>query len=215
MQSSPSKTTNEVVFEAKKDQLIKHCQSLSKAGLKSILGTSDTLTKSVYHMYQNFKEDNTAINAYQGAQYKALDAENMSEEERAFLQNHLYIMSGLYGLVRPLDTIGLYRLPMATKLNEEALHHYWRAPLKSILQDKSILNLASKEYALALDPSLEVIEVKFNKAPSHTVKTLRGLLVKYLAFKGSTALATVKTFYALDYHFNAEKSSDKILVFTK
>lgn len=215
MQDAPTKETKDPLFPQKKDRLLKIIQDTSKTDLKALLDTSDALTDRVYSMYQYFTEDNVAIKAYQGAQYKAIDVQAMEDESLKFLQDHLFIMSGLYGLVRPLDTIGLYRLPMAVKLESEPLHHYWREPFKETLKDKTLLNLASKEYALALDPSLEVIEIKFDKAPSHTVKTLRGLMVKYLAFKQSTALDTVKTFYALDYHYNDAASSEKILVFSK
>lgn len=215
MQDAPAKEKSGHLFTKKKDRLLTIIQDKSKEDIKALLDISDALTERVYTMYQYFTEDNIAINAYQGAQYKAINVQAMADESLTFLQDHLFIMSGLYGLVRPLDTIGLYRLPMAVKLESEPLHHYWREPFKEALKGKTLLNLASKEYALALDPSLEVIEIKFDKAPSHLVKTLRGLMVKYLAFKQSTALDTVKTFYALDYHYNDEASSEKILVFSK
>lgn len=215
MKAALAKGHSTLVFPEKKDRLLSQVQNLSKAELKDVLGISDSLTAKVYSMYRHFKENNIAIKAYQGAQYKAIDADALEEESLDFLHDHLYIMSGLYGLVRPLDKIGLYRLPMAVKLESEALHHYWREPFKTTLKDKTILNLASKEYALALDQSLDIIEIKFDKAASHTVKTLRGLMVKYLAFKKSAALDTVKTFYALDYHYNEEASTEKIIVFTK
>ncbi|MFW5841915.1 MAG: YaaA family protein [Bacillota bacterium] len=215
MQEAPSKEQSSHVFPSKKDRLLSILKKTSKENLKAMLDISDSLTERVAAMYHDFTETNVAIKAYQGVQYKAIDVGSMDKESLAFLQEHLFIMSGLYGLVRPLDTVGLYRLPMAVKLESEPLHHYWRAPLKDTLKGKTLLNLASKEYALALDPSLDVIEIKFDKAPSHTVKTLRGLMVKYLAFKQSTALDTVKTFYALDYHYNDDASSEKIIVFSK
>ncbi len=215
MQESRAKSRRNPHFKDEKQTLLTYLQTMDQPTLKRYLSLSDNLLNLNYNRYQNFDELHTALNSYTGAQFKALDYQSLSKTEKQFLDDHLYIISGLYGLVKPKDTIGLYRLPMALKYKDIPLTSYWKASIKSLLHDEVILNLASAEYSDALDQSLTVINVKFDKAHSMVVKQLRGFMVRFIAEEKVTAVEPLKAFQALSYKFSYFDKKTNTLVYNK
>ena len=176
-----------------------------------------------------------AVLAFNGDVYEGLQAKTFTEEDFDFAQNHLRIISGLYGLLRPLDLIQPYRLPMGTKLANprgKNLYNFWGDIITQTLNhhiaqtgNKFVLNLASNEYFKALDPeklSVPVIHVTFkeNKNGKYRVvsfyaKRARGLMSNFIIKNKITNLDDLKAFDTEGYSFNADESTPEKLVFTR
>ena len=216
-----SKDVHEHVFHHEKTTLLKQLKSFDTNALAMLYQSSKRIAEENYQRFQRFNEDSKAIFSYTGAQFKALDAERLPKESLDFLNQHLYIMSGLYGLVRPFDTIGLYRLPMGVTL-DQPLKKYWIEPLKRFLKDDTILNLTSQEYSEALCNSLHIINVDFYikksgklKKQAMEIKKQRGQLVKYLALKKTLSLDVIRGYKEDGYCYNQAYSSKQNIVFIR
>ncbi len=214
MQAAKTDDHNHPLFHKNKQVLLKYLQNMSLIKLKTYLSLSDALLQTNYERYQNFEEVHKAGLSYTGTQFKALDYKSLDRSSQAFLNDCLYIISGLYGLVRPNDTIGMYRLPMELTYNNQKLSNYWKKPIKDHLKDTRVINLASKEYSDALDKSLQVITIKFKGAHAMLAKKLRGLMTRYIALNKAETLESLKAFSAEGFFYNPEASTDGILVFS-
>jgi cytoplasmic iron level regulating protein YaaA (DUF328/UPF0246 family) len=174
-----------------------------------------------------------ALFAYIGEAFKALDAATCSQEELAYLQDNLFILSGVYGLLKPLDQIEMYRLEMAQRgvaPSGQSLYEFWRLKvenqlLKSLAKDEFLLNLASSEYSdLIQSPKLRsrmvtphFFEEKSGqlKAVSVFSKQARGTMAKWCARNELTEPKAVQEFTELGYRFAAEKSSENEWMFIR
>ena len=148
--------TSKVLFEKEANILIKQLQSYSVVDLKKIMSISDNLSKLNYYRFQNFdlnSEDSApAVLLFKGDVYKGLQADNFSEDTLKYAQKKLRILSGLYGVLRPLDRIYPYRLEMGTKLSvsgHKNLYSFW----KDILT-KHLLSELKSEFGLKPFPFL-------------------------------------------------------------
>lgn len=155
------------VLSAHTAELSETTRDLTASKLKSLMRISDDLAKLNYERFQAFKTKGRIVGAKQAALafngdvYHGLDAENLSHEDFEFAQDHLRILSGLYGLLRPLDAIQPYRLEMGTGLKNprgKNLYDFWGDTIakeinKTLKKQNSntIINLASKEYFSAID----------------------------------------------------------------
>lgn len=182
---------------------------------------------------KNLVHSSPALFAYIGEAFKALDAESCSDVELAYLQNNLFILSGIYGLLKPLDQIEMYRLEMAQRgvaPDGVSLYEFWRvkvekALLKALAKDEHLLNLASSEYSdLIQSPELRsrmvtphFFEEKSGqlKAVSVFSKQARGTMAKWCATKELTNPKAIQTFTELGYRFATEKSSENEWVFIR
>jgi len=172
----------------------------------------------------NLKNAAPALFAYIGEAFKALGAMQLSENELAYLQNSLYIMSGLYGLIQPKDLIEPYRLEMAqrgvTPIGT-SLYMFWRPTiekylLKQLHTEEQILNLASSEYSdLIQDKQLRncmitphFLEKTPNKLKSVSVfsKQARGTMARWCAVHSINHINEVKSFKELGYSYSAQHS---------
>lgn len=210
MRIKPSERYQEPLLKTHADPLVKHLVSLSLPDLKSHFKLSDKLAQTLYHHLQSFDPVTPAIYAYQGQQFKALDADTLNEDALSFAENHVHILSGLYGLLRPLDSISTYRLPLDEGLPGEPVIDYWRKHLEPQLTSHTLINLSSKEYTQLLSGCETVIEVDFvayvngrPKRSAMTLKTLRGLFLRYVIDHQITDLEALKNFEALGYTFDA------------
>jgi uncharacterized protein len=207
--------------------------------LSRLMGISDKLAELNTARFQAFeptpKSDLThpAIFAFNGDVYQGLEAHNLSEDDIAYAQDHLRILSGLYGVLRPLDAIQPYRLEMGTKLLTErgsSLYDYWGdAPAKLLRKDlkkqKSpvVINLASDEYFSVIDkkalnapiitPNFK--EVKDDKARtlSFYLKRARGMMAKWIIQNRIETPEELKKFKEGGYRFDAEASTNDKLIF--
>ncbi len=172
-----------------------------------------------------------AILSYEGIQYQYMGSDIFSDCQYAFIDKHLRILSGFYGILAPFDGVCPYRLEMQARLavnNHKNLYSFWGNQLAKKLSDESdfILNLASKEYSKAILPHLpkDILfltcvfgEVKKDKVieKGTMCKMARGQMVRFLAENQITDLEGIKAFNSLGYHFSKERSKTNIFVFIK
>ena len=149
------------LFLLKTTKLLHHLQSLDYEELKSYLKCSDTIAKTTYEQFQNMSLDKNctpAILSYSGIQYQYMAPHVFTDDQMKYIQEHLYILSGFYGLLRPLDAITPYRLEMQTKC-PFSLYDFWKEDLAKQI-DEPILNLASEEYAKIIRKLKKMVKKK-------------------------------------------------------
>lgn len=211
--------TTKPMFLDQTKELLKHIQTLDYETLKKYLKCSDKIAKDTFDQYKNMDLNYTspAIFSYSGIQYQYMAPNTLTDDEIQYLQEHLYILSGFYGLVRPLDEIVNYRLEMQSKI-PFSLYTFWKDTLANEIQDE-ILNLASEEYAKCLRKYKPLIDVKFYdenlKEKGVYAKMARGAMVQYLAKSNAKTIEDVKQFNELDYTYDPSLSNDTCLVFVK
>lgn len=222
-------------------ELVHELQKKNEEDLKELMNVSDNIASLNVDRFQNFKERHTTKNARQGIfafkgdVYQGFEAETLSDDEIDFAQDHIRILSGLYGLLRPLDLIQPYRLEMGTKLqfdDNTSLYDYWDDQLSNLLNrdledqgDKILINLASNEYFKAVDKKkleAEIIDIEFKdfkngeyKIIAFYAKKARGLMARYIVKNKITDVEDLKGFTYDDYYFDEENSSDSKLSFKR
>ena len=228
-------------FQKEALELIGVLKEKSPEEIQALMSLSENLAELNVDRFRKFsKGKNTkrakqAVYAFKGDVYIGLEAEELSNEEILYAQDHLRILSGLYGLLRPLDLIQPYRLEMGTKLafdDYRTLYNYWADTIASEvnkelrkLKTKTLLNLASNEYFKAINrPALKanVVNVEFlenhngqYKVISFFAKKARGTMVQYLIKNQIENVEAVKAFDYDGYWFDAEASTKQNLVFKR
>jgi hypothetical protein len=163
--SAPTKKYTQLSELDKSKELITKLKKCDAKEVSSLMKLSDDLTQLNMKRYQSFKTPFTLDNAkqalfsFKGDTYVGLDAETMKAKDISYAQKHLRILSGLYGLVAPLDLVQPYRLEMGTKLaigKSKNLYEFWRETITNQLsvllkKEKTLVNLASKEYFSVID----------------------------------------------------------------
>ncbi len=201
--------------------------------LSSKLADENWHRNQVWNAKPKAEEKAPALFAFTGEVYRGLDAASLDKTAVDYLQKNYIILSGLYGLLKPSDKVMLYRLEMGRPFKFDThknLYEFWREKLTEQLnsqlkKDEIILNLASNEYAKAIDFKNikgKVIDFKFYEIKSGTPKQVvvytkhaRGLVVRFCAEKQAQTLEDVKTFNYEGYLINDELSTDSHLVFTR
>ena len=173
--------------------------------------------------------------AFAGDTYKGLDAESMTSDDLQWAQKHLRILSGLYGILRPLDAIEPYRLEMGSKLkgaHGSSLYEYWGKKLSEILNKQAkengshvLINCASNEYFSAIHSaslSLKVITPVFmerkddrEKVVSFYAKKARGTMARFMIQNRLTEIDKLKSFNTGGYSYQSDQSDDEKLVYTR
>ena len=224
--------------------LLDHAQELSQ-GLKtlapqdvsSLMGLSDKLGALNYERFQEwqtpFNRDNAraAVLAFKGDVYQGLDADSMSADDLHWAQEHLRILSGLYGVLRPLDLMQAYRLEMGTKFANPRgadLYQFWgdiiTAELNTV-QTSVLVNLASNEYFKSVrkkDIAARIVTPVFMdkkddkyKIISFYAKKARGLMSRYIIQNRITDVDKIKQFDTDGYKYNAALSEQDQFVFVR
>ncbi|WP_372881069.1 peroxide stress protein YaaA [Psychromonas sp.] len=219
--------------------LINRCQQLSMQDIASLMKVSDKiagLNVARFNQWQvPFSLDNAkqALFTFQGDVYSGLQAESLSVETITYAQSHLRILSGLYGLLRPLDLMQAYRLEMGTKLDNQRganLYHFWgelitRALNKALQEqgDDLLINLASNEYFKSvqkkglhgriLTPVFKDQKNGKYKVISFYAKKARGLMARYIMEQQIRSPDQLKAFDSDGYYFVASESNATELVF--
>lgn len=215
-------------------QLMKYLKTLNQTQLQAIWRCSDRLAQENYQRIKDFsfeKQLSPAVFTYVGLQFQFLAADVFTQDKLDYLKEHLFIVSGLYGLLRPFDGINLYRLEMQAKLpgfSSPNLYDFWGAKLYQALfeEQQPVLNLASKEYSQAISPYLQAndqfISCVFAKKQVQTgklvvrataAKQARGDMVSYLAEVQAQDLAAVRGYQRLGYVYSEVDSRPNKLVF--
>jgi cytoplasmic iron level regulating protein YaaA (DUF328/UPF0246 family) len=181
------------------------------------------------------KNSKQALLAFKGHVYQGLNAADFKDEDLAFAQDHLRILSGLYGVLRPLDLMQPYRLEMGTRLENargKDLYTFWDDKITRIINkdlkaqgDKTVINLASKEYFKAIRPEKlkgEIIDVAFKEYRDGTYKIVsvyakmaRGMMVHYAVKNQIDSIEGLKGFDYEGYTFQEELSGENELVFVR
>ncbi len=223
------------------EQLIKTTRKLAPHQLSSLMGISDKLGHLNFDRFANwqrpFKPGNAkqALLAFKGDVYTGLAAENFEEADFQFAQQHLRILSGLYGLLKPLDLIQPYRLEMGTKLSNPRganLYQFWDARITEALNrdlaklaQPVIINLASNEYFRAVQTAklhASVITPVFKdwkngryKIISFYAKKARGMMSAFMIRERITRVEDLQLFSEGGYCYDATRSTESEWVFTR
>lgn len=225
---------------ADSEKLVKVMKKKSAKKIKELMSVSDNIAELNVERYQNYHTPFTLENAkqsilaFKGDVYTGLQAENFSEKEMAFAQKHLRILSGLYGLLKPLDLMQPYRLEMGTRLKngrKKNLYEFWDKKITNLINEdlaelgsNIILNLASKEYFYSVKPDLldgELYSANFKenrngvyKVISFTAKKARGAMSRQIIQNNITDIEELKGLEVEGYVYNEEMSSEYDLMFT-
>lgn len=221
-------------------ELAKVTRRLSRADLKRLMGISDKLALLNHERFQAFDPDSEdgvqAAMAFDGDVYDGLQARTLDKAGLAFAQQRLRILSGLYGLLRPLDVIQPYRLEMGTRLKTRrgaSLYDFWGPRLAKALDEAAegagepmLINLASQEYFGAVDLKalkLPVVSCAFKeikgedppKIISFHAKKARGMMARFAIDQRIDRAEGLKDFTVAGYGYDAAASGAKEWVFTR
>lgn len=209
----------------------------SRKALMEMQGISRPLAELNYNRNQIWKEDNTeiaqAVMAFNGDVYLGMEASKWSVEDMSFAVDHLYILSGLYGLLRPSDAIKAYRLEMGTKIKigrRENLYKFWSDKINKYFKahidsEALIVNLASNEYFKAIRSANiknPVVNVEFKdysngdyKVLSFFAKKARGMMANYIIQNKISSKEDMRGFNVAGYYFDAKSSTEEQFIFLR
>jgi cytoplasmic iron level regulating protein YaaA (DUF328/UPF0246 family) len=222
-------------------ELITQLRELTPAQISELMHLSDKLSGLNAARFGSwnpaFTPDNAkqALLAFKGDVYTGLDAETLDEAELSYAQDHLRMLSGLYGLLRPLDLMQPYRLEMGTRLANargKDLYAFWGTRISEWLNqaladqgDDVLLNLASTEYFSAVKRSAlnaRIIDTEFKdlkngqyKIISFYAKKARGMMTRFVVSERINDPEQLKSFDVQGYRYSAEQSSPDKLVFLR
>ena len=241
---SPLVTDQHSAPEFTKDSaaLIKTLRKLEPADIGSLMGISDKLATLNHDRYAQwsakFDENSGArasILAFKGDVYLGLSAQTMSKQDFTWAQKRLRVLSGLHGLLRPLDRIHPYRLEMGTALANargKDLYQFWGGKVTQALNEtlaeqrsKVLINLASNEYYKVVQPENidgRIVTINFKewrreayRFVSFSAKKARGLMARYMIDQRAEKADDLKTFNVEGYAYNEELSSEHEWIFTR
>lgn len=224
-------------FQEESLSLIKDLRKLTTTNIQNLMKVSSKIAELNADRFLEwnlpFNETNAkaAIYAFKGDVYTGLDAESLSKDDIDFAQEHLSILSGLYGLLRPLDLMQAYRLEMGTKFANTGgknLYEFWGNKITEEINKKEkeyIINLASNEYFKAVNKKIlkaEIITPVFKDEKNGTLKVIsfyakkaRGLMTRFIIQNRMINVEEIKNFNLGGYAFSENLSTDKEWVFTR
>ncbi|MEM8593873.1 MAG: peroxide stress protein YaaA [Pseudomonadota bacterium] len=228
-------------FLKQSSALIKELKQLNSEDIQELMGVSQNIANLNFERFQEWHSDFTVDNAkqaalaFQGDVYKGLNMDQFDGAEVDFAQTHLRILSGLYGVLKPMDLIQPYRLEMGTKFQNKKgknLYEFWgnaiTDQLNAELADMNsdvVINLASNEYFKAVKPkqlNASVITPVFKdfktdkyKIISFYAKKARGMMSAYIIEQGITEPEQIKQFDVAGYQYNADESTANQWVFLR
>ncbi len=203
--------------------------TISSWSLEEILvnyKVSEKLANSIYKTNNKFEEDNRALFTYQGSSFKNMERDNWNEDDIKYAEDHLRILSAMYGILKPNDSIGLYRLDFLTKFHTN-LYNLWQPTITQYLNKLKmpIINLASQEYSEMVDVSqlkVPFITISFKEivngkaiVKSTYAKVARGVMVKEIIQNRVDTLEELKKVSVLDYTFDSNRSTDTHFIYSR
>ncbi|WP_352421016.1 YaaA family protein [Proteiniphilum sp.] len=228
------------LFPEKTEELMTVCRQLSEREIATQMKINARMAHEVYEYFQTFDLRSTpgqsAAITYNGIAYKGLNAHDFSAEDFDFAQQHLNIISGLYGIVRPLDAIKPYRLEMQRKIvpqGYKTLYDFWEDTVNVHLSkklrkgDKTLINVASKEYAKVvrkemLPKGTKIIDIQFLQQENGDLKQIvvhskkaRGLMSRFIIKNRLVDPEEVKGFDYEGYFFYPALSKEDVWVFVR
>jgi uncharacterized protein len=230
--------TTKPLFNNKTNQIISVLSSWNTLDFKLKMKTNDSISQTTFDAFQSLKKCKSenrfpSIYYYDGIAFKGLSATNMSIDEINYAQNHLFVLSGLYGLLRPLDLIEFYRLEMALRFqissDINSLYEFWSHEITSYLNKCSsneiVVNLASNEYSKVIDTktltgkfiTCHFLEVKngTEKIVSSHAKRARGMMANFIMVNKLKSIENLKLFNLGGYIFREDLSSKNNIYFSR
>ena len=235
----PTEKNSFLCFEKEAEFLNSILKRKSPKDLSDLMGVSSKIADLNYERNHNWslpfnlKNARQAVYAFSGDVYRGLDAYSIDTKKVDFMQSTVRIISGLYGLIKPLDLIQPYRLEMGTKLsfdNNRNLYDYWKEKITNQLnselsKNEPVLNLASNEYFKALDTKViksDVYSANFKQLKDGNYKTIaifskkaRGMMTRYIIENNITEINSLKSFNYDGYVYHENLSSEKELIFSR
>lgn len=225
-------------YQADANRLAGIAKKLSVSELRDLMKISEDLAKLNRERFQGFAKESTdqnskqAMLAFAGDTYVGLDADSLTADEQAYAQDHLRILSGLYGVLRPMDRIQPYRLEMGSRLaNAEgpSLYAYWGTKLAKAMDDASggapVVNCASTEYFKAANQKMmksRVITPSFKEERDGELKMIgffakraRGAMARYMIQNRVDTVDGLKDFDLDGYMFQPKLSDATNLTFSR
>ena len=239
---SPAKTMNidtdtmpaqsTPIFLEKTKQILSYLQSLDYEELKKLWACNDKLAQLNYERVQTMDLERAltpALLSYEGIQYQYMAPAVFEKKQWEYMEEHLRILSGFYGILKPFDKITPYRLEMQAKakvLGKKDLYEFWGDCIYKVLEKETncIINLASKEYTKCIEkyltPNMKYITIVFGEEKDGKVvqkgtmaKMARGEMVRYMAEEQIEQEEQLKNFDRLGYIFSEEYSSENLYTF--
>ena len=241
MQTSyPDMKTTEIRFLEDSQLLIDQLQTLNPEEIANLMGISEKLAELNYQRFQDWvakgsAQECPALFAFKGDVYQGIAVDNFQQDDIAYAQKNLRILSGLYGLLRPLDQMQAYRLEMGTKFTNTRganLYAFWGNKITDLVnqemsdnQSTELINLASNEYFKAVkkkDITHKIITPIFKdykngqyKIISFYAKKARGMMVAFAVKNKIQQAEQLKEFTSTGYYFSAEQSNETDWVFLR
>ncbi len=215
-------------YSDKTKQIMDVLQKLNKNEIKKIYKISDKVADEVTNYINNFdsEESYRAIEMYTGLAFRKFDIDSLNTDERAYLDDHLIILSAFYGPINPEKLVRPYRLDMNTgiKIDGLSLKNFWKDEFNDAFYDgETILNLASDEFSSLIDRKrfkiydFDFFEKKDGKLKSHSTisKKSRGLMLNYICKNKIENLEDLKNFNLEGFEFDEELSTESKFTFIK
>src|SRR5690554_5058394 len=225
-------------FQKEIQELVRVMKKKSKAGIQELMGVSENIAALNKERYKNFEKQFTpenskpAIFTFKGDVYRKMDVDSYTADQLEFAQDHIRILSGLYGLLKPMDLIQPYRLEMGIKLKNKKsddLYGFWNRKIASAIdadaRDGIVINLASKEYFKAVDLKKlrsKVITITFKEYREGEYKNIgifskqaRGLMADYIIKNNIDVPEALKLFNADNYEYSDNLSKEEEWVFVR
>ena len=218
-------------------ELVNILKNKTRKQISKLMSLSENLSKLNFDRFQAFKTPFSLENAkqaflaFKGDVYNGINASSLSDKDLDFAQKNVRMLSGLYGVLRPLDLIQPYRLEMGTRLinaKGNNLYDYWGSDISEVLnedEEELIVNLASNEYYKAIDKKMlkaQILDIVFKEKKNETYKVIgiyakraRGLMINYIIRNRLTDAEALKDFSDEGYLYNQELSSDKTWVYVR
>jgi cytoplasmic iron level regulating protein YaaA (DUF328/UPF0246 family) len=231
---APTRKYSKPVALKDSEILIKELRKIKQKDLQSLMTISENIAELNVDRYKAFntpfntKNAKQAIYAFKGDVYSGIDVEHFDDDDLAYAQDHLRILSGLYGCLRPLDLIQPYRLEMKTKLHNprgDNLYQFWGESITEKLnkelvkqQDPTLVNLASNEYFKSVKPKMlkgKLLNINFKdtrdgktRVVALFAKRARGMMADYIIRNRIEKPADLKKFKQGGYKFSKALSDD-------
>ena len=234
------KSKSSIPFSKDSEVLIKELKNFSSDQLKSLMGVSSSIANLNKQRFNDWSypfngSSKPAVFMFDGAVYNELDVQSLNEQDILYMQDNLRILSGLHGVLKPLDLIKPYRLEMGTKLKTQRgknLYEFWGNKITHALNvaiqkssSKFLLNLASNEYFSSINSSninADIVDVKFLDKKKDAYKTIsffakkaRGTMAAFMLKNKIKDINNLKSFSGLGYLYDSDRSTKNSLVFIR
>lgn len=226
---------SEAIYNDEADKMAQLMKRYSKDELLKVMKMSENLRDLTFQRFQDWDSGDVEMKqagaAFKGEAYNGLDMTSLDESSLDYAQNHLRILSGMYGVLRPYDLIKPYRLEMGSKLKTGSLYKHWKEKITSAINDDlekyggPIINLASQEYFSVIDAkklNAMVITPLFKETKGDALKTIvvytkkaRGMMARYIIENALSQVDDLKKFNKDAYSYNADLSDEDTLLFTR